>query len=625
VIVLYAGRRPGVDFPDSNVDFVGDQLVQLLGGLRPRVVVGSAAAGADLLALEAAEALEIEAEVMVVGDRDDFRGRSVADKGAGWERRYDHQLDRVKLEELPGLEAARDGYRAVTRRIVERGEELAGEAEPIVIVAVAAARDILDHTEELVQHGRNPNRLALRIDPAKSRAELSRAFVAMPFGEKPDPDRGWRRFAADLSYRRIMVPALIDAGCRPIRADTDALLEVIDHTMLREINSADVMIVDLALLNANVMWELGLRHAWRRSGTVLMAPVWVTPPFDVQRVPILHYQRGAQGIRDRDAVGAIRRLQQALAAVDERRVDSPVFANINALPEVVLPEAPETDDGAGTLLEECTLAGDLGDVEELLRLVTRVEESDELTPVARSALLEQIGLQLVTLDRYAEARGILAPLARADTKLVRLRLQEQYAHVLIRAGQFDDTQLAEAEKRLQALEKRHGKTAERLGLRGSAAKARVENAVHRGERPAPKALERSIQAYREGMEANPGNPYPGINAIALLRLRGQRWGGGEPDLAAARELLPIVRFAATRGQPSGGDVWAQLRLAECALHEHLLDGGEDKLAEATAGYTRAAARAEPGQLSSARRQLELMHAAGDPPAVLEPLLALLEA
>jgi hypothetical protein len=33
------------------------------------VVAGSAAAGVDLLALEATEALEIEAEVIVVGDR----------------------------------------------------------------------------------------------------------------------------------------------------------------------------------------------------------------------------------------------------------------------------------------------------------------------------------------------------------------------------------------------------------------------------------------------------------------------------------------------------------------------------------------------------------------------------
>ena len=41
----------------------------------------------------------------------------------------------------------------------------------------------------------------------------------MPFGTKPYPDRGWRRFDADLSYDRIIAPALLDAGYRPMRAD----------------------------------------------------------------------------------------------------------------------------------------------------------------------------------------------------------------------------------------------------------------------------------------------------------------------------------------------------------------------------------------------------------------------
>ena len=624
MIVLFAGRRPGSDdFPDANVEGVGEQIAQLLGGLRPRVLVGSAAAGADLMVLEAAEALGLDAEAIIVGTRDEFRAGSVADKGADWERRYDHQIERVKVEELAAKGEAAAGYRAVTKRIAERGEELSKEGEPIVILAVAAAaRDGADHTEELIQHGRNPDRLVLRIDPARPRSELPRAFVAMPFGEKPYPERGWRRYAADLSYGRIMLPALIDAGYRPLRADTDALLEVIDHTMLREINSAEVMIVDLAMLNANVMWELGLRHAWRRSGTVLIAPEWVKPPFDIKRVPICEYRRSAQRIPDRDTVAAIRRLQKVLADVDEQRVDSPVFANVGTLEDVVLPEAPASGEDAGHLLEEATLAADLGDVEELLKLVARVKQSDELTSVARSALLEQIGLRLIALDRYSEARELLAPLAEADKKLVRRRLQEQYAHVLIRAGAADDAQLREAESRLEALEKRQGRTAERLGLLGSAAKARVENAVERGEPLPAGALERSISAYRDGMAADPGNPYPGINAVALLRLRGQHWGGSEQDLADARELLPIVRFAAARAQPGGGDVWAALTEAECALHDHLLGGPPERLAEATAIYTKAAAAVEPQQVRSARRQLELMRAAGDPPGVIDPLLAL---
>ncbi len=376
MIVLYAGRRSGsADFPDANVEFVAEQIGQVLGGLRPRRIVGSAAAGADLLALRAAEELEIPAEAVIVGDRDSFRESSVADKGPDWVRRYDHQVERLEVEELEPQDSPSEGYRSVTRRIAERGEALLKANEALVFLAVSAPRKEEDHTEDLAEHAVGKNRLLLRIDPALSRGDRPKAFVAMPFGEKPYPDRNWRLFEADLSYQRVMLPALIDGGYRPIRADTDALLEIIDHTMLREINGAEVMLVDLAMLNANVMWELGLRHAWRRSGTVLLAPEWVKHPFDVRRVPILSYRRSARRIRDADAVAAISMLQEVLRDVPEKRVDSPVFANVNALADVVLPEPPESEgDGAGDFLEQLTVAGDLGDVDELLDLAERIRQ-----------------------------------------------------------------------------------------------------------------------------------------------------------------------------------------------------------------------------------------------------------
>ena len=624
MIVLYAGRRSGsADFPDANVEFVAEQIGQVLGGLRPRRIVGSAAAGADLLALRAAEELEIPAEAVIVGDRDSFRESSVADKGPDWVRRYDHQVERLEVEELEPRDSPSESYRSVTRRIAERGEALLKPNEALVFVAVSAPRKEEDHTEDLAEHAVGKNRLLLRIDPALSRVDRPKAFVAMPFGEKPYPDRNWRLFEADLSYQRVMLPALIDGGYRPIRADTDALLEIIDHTMLREINGAEVMLVDLAMLNANVMWELGLRHAWRRSGTVLLAPEWVKHPFDVRRVPILSYRRSARRIRDVDAVAAISMLQEVLRDVPEKRVDSPVFANVNALADVVLPDPPETEgDGAGDFLEQLTVAGDLGDVDELLDLAERIRNSGELTAVARSALLEQVGLRLIPLARYEEARGILEPLATADATLARRRLQEQYAHVLIRSG--DEARMVEAEVLLKALRERYGRAGETLGLLGSAAKARVEAAAKAGEAPPGVALDRAIRAYRRGLEADPGDYYPGINAVALLRLRGQRWGGTETDLAEARELLPVVRFVAARSQPGGGDVWALLTVAECALHAYLLDGGDAKLEEATETYTKAAGDVEPQQLSSASRQLKLMRDAGDPPEVIDPLLALFE-
>jgi hypothetical protein len=67
-------------------------------------------------------------------------------------------------------------------------------------------------------------------------------------------------------------------------------------------------------------------------------------------------------------------------------------------------------------------------------------------------------------------------------------------------------------------------------------------------------------------------------------------------------------------------VWVLLTLAECDLHAHLLTGDAGALKSATKNYVRAAGRVGLRERDSATRQLRLMHAAGDDPAVIGPLL-----
>lgn len=633
MILAFAGRRAGSDaFPTSNVEFVSGRIRQLVGGLRPRVVVGSAAAGADLLTIEAALGVGAAVHVYLAGDRAGFRTTSVIDKGENWGRRYDALLDlpEVNVHELELAESSDASYRAVTMAIVEQAQTLVEQGEEVVGLAVSAPRDTgTDHTEELVERLRASRALALRIDPEQTEAEVQRAFVAMPFGIKPYPDREWSDFDADASYHRIIAPALIDAGYRPLRADTDALLEVIDHTMLREISSAPVMVVDLAGLNANVFWELGVRHAWRRAGTILMGPEWVKPPFDVARSPVHRYRRSETDVADGDAVAGIRTLRDALTDVQREHVDSPVFAAVGTLEdvEVPVPPGPAAESTAGDLLAEITLATDLRRPRELRALRERVNDAQSLPSSTQSALLEQIGLGLIAFNQHAEAVAILAPIAAADKLFERRRLQEQYAHALIRAegaGEDENARLTLAERILRALVDRRRADGETYGLLGSASKRRVERALEEHS-PIPRPdVERAIDAYLDGLRANPGDAYPGINAILLLRLDAQRWDGAPDRLADARGLIPVVRFAVERrGELAADDAWAQLTLAECALHRHLLDGDGADLDEATRRYAAAAALLSPQQRRSATRQLDFMRRAGDPEHILGPIIELL--
>lgn len=68
MVLAYAGRLPGTDaFPDDNVGYVGEHVERLINNLRPRIVVGSAAAGADLLVLQAALKTSAAARVVLAG------------------------------------------------------------------------------------------------------------------------------------------------------------------------------------------------------------------------------------------------------------------------------------------------------------------------------------------------------------------------------------------------------------------------------------------------------------------------------------------------------------------------------------------------------------------------------
>ncbi|MGW6060443.1 TRAFs-binding domain-containing protein [Streptomyces sp. NPDC055189] len=638
MIVLFAGRRPsGADgaFPETGVAWLEERLERLFAGLRPRLAVGSAAAGADLLSLAAALRARAEVDLLLTEDIDAFVAASVADKGPEWVRAF-QDLSRspgVRLHPVAGASEDDDGFRAVNHALLDhararlRADDAQGRnPEELVVVAVTGGRRAgEDHTESLADSAERLGHLVLRLDPSASKEASPTAFVAMPYGSKRDTTRELKRFEANETWNRVLVPALLDSGYRPIRTDLDSGLEAIDARMLHSINTADLFVADLATFNPNVLWELGVRHAWRRSGTLIMAPRWVTPPFDLGHATVKRYERGMTRVSDRQAVAAIRMLRPALTA-SKRGADSPVWAVFPMLEPVRLPSDHDAEliSQLTRYTEEISLAADLHDVEQLIAIAARVRHN-ELPDTSRDALLEQIGLALVTLDRFEEGRDLLAPLAEADISFARVRMQQRYALTLIhRPGTPLERLpcLREAERRLRRLDALHPDSSETWGLLGSAAKRAFEVALHLGENNARHSLDRAIDAYRSGMAADPGDHYPGINAVALLRLRGQHFGGGQGDVAEAESLLPVVRFAVKRRQIGPQDTWEHASLAELDLHRHLLGGETEKPpAGAARHYAVAVQSADGAEISSMRRQLALFLAAGDPPAVIEPLLA----
>src|SRR5215510_1766885 len=113
----------------------------------------------------------------------------------------------------------------------------------------------------------------------------------MPFGIKevqgvtPATDKAPGKPAINISfdevYDLLIKPALTKGGCVPFRADKEPGAGDIRTDMYFELVTADVILADISILNANVFYELGVRHGVAPHGVLMIHGGWSRRPFDV--------------------------------------------------------------------------------------------------------------------------------------------------------------------------------------------------------------------------------------------------------------------------------------------------------------------------------------------------------
>jgi O-acetyl-ADP-ribose deacetylase (regulator of RNase III) len=119
-------------------------------------------------------------------------------------------------------------------------------------------------------------------------------FVIMPFGEKPNIDGEVINF--DHVYEYIIKKSIESLDITCIRCDEIGEAGSIHEDMFQHIFEDDVAVVDLTSLNANVLYELGVRHALRDSVTVLIQKKGTPIPFNIQGFRIIEYELDLPGI-----------------------------------------------------------------------------------------------------------------------------------------------------------------------------------------------------------------------------------------------------------------------------------------------------------------------------------------
>lgn len=141
-------------------------------------------------------------------------------------------------------------------------------------------------------------------------------FVIMPFG--PKEGLKGERVNFDKVYDQIIAPAVRDAGITCLRSDKLISAGWIHRKMIGHVYRADVAVVDITFLNPNVFYELGVRHALRKSVTVLIKKTGTVVPFNIQGMNVIEYglsEGAAQKARE-SITAAIRK------GLDDREVDS---------------------------------------------------------------------------------------------------------------------------------------------------------------------------------------------------------------------------------------------------------------------------------------------------------------
>lgn len=147
-------------------------------------------------------------------------------------------------------------------------------------------------------------------------------FVAMPYGKRKgylDEQKKSVTIDFDAVWEKIFRPALPERF-EMKRADELRKPGLIDKLYNEWLYDAEIVLADLTFGNPNVYYELGIRQALSRKGTVLVACLGTVLPFDVRNQLVLSYDYfNATTVRSfQDELGA------AIEGAASQEVDSPV-------------------------------------------------------------------------------------------------------------------------------------------------------------------------------------------------------------------------------------------------------------------------------------------------------------
>ena len=400
----------------------------------------------------------------------------------------------------------------------------------------------------------------------------------MPFGRKQGPDGRWIDF--NSIYADLIKPALAEAGFQPFRADEEAVSGDILTDMFQELLLADLVIADLSIDNANVFYELGVRHSMRKRGVVHIQSGRAYMPFDIISVRTLPYRCDDGGRPDPQHLDkdkdALVKMIQATWKSDRNRIHSPIFNLLDGLLELdrktlQTPLATGYWREYNDLQERIEIAQRQKHIGDVLLLAEEV-----VNPLIKEDVIVRAGKAITGIGNSALALKTYRQGLKLNPENVDFRCAEAFH--LSRLKQSN-----EAIVKLEGLLEDEPTQTDAMAYL-----ARIYKDLWRGKwveiedledlikaaYEASHFLQKSIESYLRGYRLNQNDYYPGINALtltAILDYLALRAGpSGDPEEEAYRQQLPVLKGAVqfclnAQIKLNLNDFWAAVSLGDLAV------------------------------------------------------------
>lgn len=382
-------------------------------------------------------------------------------------------------------------------------------------------------------------------------------FVIMPFGKKKDIDGKVINF--NTIYKKFIFPSIEKAGMMPIRADEETVNGIIHKPMYERLILCDYAVADLTTSNVNVLYELGIRHVVKPFTTINIYASNSKLPFDVNSVRCMPYsynkRKGLTNLKN-DIKSLTKKLKIAKKKKD---IDSPVYQLVGGISFQNSVAHQKTDIFrdqveynkklkkllAKTRAKETDKSNILKEIDKIVK--TKIDIDDE-----EAGVLIDVMLSYRSLSAFDKMIAFIEsmPVHVKNTVMV----QEQLGFALNRIDEKN-----EAIEVLEAVLRQNGPSSETYGILGRVYKDKFDAAVKEGDEfQAAGFLDKAIDIYQKGFEADWRDAYPGVNLLSLLEIKGEK--------DKINTIAPVVIYSVNRKiQSKIPDYWDYATLLEIAV------------------------------------------------------------